>query len=316
MSTSPLIDPAQFPKADLAEKLKSATITVILGFKQSGPRDWTFQRVKLHGDDLPGAFRARAVAAAVDLRDKRAPRAYDPEWELTAGEYFYLSNSPPVGGNFFPRAGALAGMPDYKPGKRPRKPQVWLIVAQLDDHSIAFLGAKIAPSAVLDRTSKVLRLVSSGDAFDALNETIITFSTDIDWITWRDTLIVLDSKGFHAVFRDIPALIAQVDDQLRAVVQHIGIDNLDELAERIKRWPAMAVKLSRIVARADMHTRPVAVLRKYGLDYKIDVDWNDDRMVFNGSVEKQWNILRLLDEAHTLGPVTGKKWESATKTEV
>ncbi len=39
-------------------------------------------------------------------------------------------------------------------------------------------------------------------------------------------------------------------------------------------------------------------------------------MVFNGSVEKQWNILRLLDEAHTLGPVTGKHWDTSTKTEV
>jgi hypothetical protein len=316
MSSSISIDPAQFPKADFAEKLRSATITVVLGFKQSGPRDWTFQRVKLHGDGLPDAFRARAVAAAVDLRDNRAARAYDLEWELTASEYFYLLNNPPVGGNFFSRAGALAGMPDYKPGKRPRKPQVWLIVAQLDDDSIAFLGSKISPSAVLDRTSKVLRLVSSGDAFDALDETVITFSTDIDWIAWQETLIVLDAKGFHAVFRDIPALIAQVDGQLQTVVQHIGIDNLDELSERIKRWPAMAVKLSRIVARADMHTRPADVLRKYGIDYKIDVDWNDDRMVFDGSVEKQWNILRLLDEAHTLGPVTGKKWESSTKTEV
>lgn len=87
-------------------------------------------------------------------------------------------------------------------------------------------------------------------------------------------------------------------------------------AERIKGWPAMVVKLSRIIARADMHTRPAEVLRKYGQDYKIDVTWNEDRMVFDGAVDKQWNILRLLDEAHTLGPVTGKKWESSTKTEV
>jgi hypothetical protein len=39
-------------------------------------------------------------------------------------------------------------------------------------------------------------------------------------------------------------------------------------------------------------------------------------MVFDGSVEKQWNILRLLDEARTLGPVTGKHWDTSSKTEV
>jgi Domain of unknown function (DUF4868) len=315
MSSSPSTNPAQFPKAQLVEKLASATISVVLGFKRSGPKDWTFQRVKLR-DGLPDQFRTRATAAATDLRDNRAARAYDPEWELAATEYLYVSNSPPMGGNFFQTAGNLAAMPDYKPGKRPRRPQVWLIVAQLDDESIAFFGSKIGPSAVLDRSSRVLRIVSVGDAFDALDETVITFSAAIDWIAWRDTMIVLDSKGFHAVFRDIPALVAQVNGYLQTVVQHIGIDNLEEFAERIRRWPAMAVKLSRIVARADMHTRPATVLKKYGQDYKISVDWSEDRMVFDGSVEKQWNILRLLDEAHTLGPVTGKKWESSTKTEV
>lgn len=316
MSSSTSHDPAEFPTAELVDRLESATVSVILGFKETGPQDWAFQRVKLHSD-LPSEFRTRAVASAVDLRDNRASRAYDPEWELTLGEYFYLSNAPPIGGNFFQRAGAISDMSGFKPSRRPRKPQVWLVAAQLDDNSIAFLGSKIAPSAVLDRTGKVLRLVSSGDTFDALDETVITFGTDIDWIAWRETMIILDAKGFHAVFRDIPALIAQVDSHLAAVVQHIGIDKLDEFSERIKRWPAMAVKLSRIVARADMHTRPPAVLRRYGEEYKIEVDWNEQGwMMFDGSIKKQWNILRLLDEAHTLGPVTGKKWESSTKTEV
>ena len=65
-----------------------------------------------------------------------------------------------------------------------------------------------------------------------------------------------------------------------------------------------------------MHTRPPEVLRNYGQEYGIAVDWNGDRMVFDGSVEKQWNILRLLDEARTLGPVTGKHWETSSKVEV
>ena len=51
-------------------------------------------------------------------------------------------------------------------------------------------------------------------------------------------------------------------------------------------------------------------------EYGIEVDWDGDRMVFDGSVEKQWNILRLLDEARTLGPVTGKHWETSSKVEV
>jgi hypothetical protein len=41
-----------------------------------------------------------------------------------------------------------------------------------------------------------------------------------------------------------------------------------------------------------------------------------DQMVWDGSVEKQSNVLRLLDETRTLGPVTGKHWESGSKVEV
>jgi hypothetical protein len=137
MSSSTSTNPAQFPTVELVEKLAAATINVVLGFKQSGPKDWTFQRVKLR-DGLPDQFRTRATEAATDLRDNRAARAYDPEWELAATEYFYVSNSPPIGGNFFPRAGNLTAMPGYKPGKRSRKPQVWLIVAQLDDELAAW----------------------------------------------------------------------------------------------------------------------------------------------------------------------------------
>ncbi len=78
----------------------------------------------------------------------------------------------------------------------------------------------------------------------------------------------------------------------------------------------MVVKLQRIIERADMHTRPPDVLRANGREYGIDVEWSRDRMVFDGSVEKQWKILRLLDEARTLGPVTGEHWDTSSKVEV
>ena len=186
----------------------------------------------------------------------------------------------------------------------------------MDDDTLAFFGARITSSSVLERTSKALRIVFRDDAFDSLDDTVVTFRPGFDWIAWQDVMIVLNASNFHAIFRDIPALVAKVDQHLNTIAAHIGIDNLDGLRARIKAYPAMMVKLQRIIDRADMHTRPAAVLRQYGNDYSIAVDWNGDRMVFDGSVEKQWNVLRLLDEAHTLGPVTGKHWDTSSKTEV
>ena len=123
-------------------------------------------------------------------------------------------------------------------------------------------------------------------------------------------MIVLNAGNFHALFRDIPALIASVDAHVQAVNHRVPIANLAEFATRIKVFPAMAVKLARVIERGDMHTRKPEELRKYGEDYSIEVDWQDGKMLFDGSVAKQWNILRLLDEANTLGPVTGNKYEN------
>jgi hypothetical protein len=307
-------DPAQFPRDELAAKTTTAVVQVVFGYKDSAT-EWKFKRLPLHGD-LQEAFRLRVEAAAQSLRDDLIGRAYDPEWDLQEQEFFYLSNQPPAGGNFFPQLAGFAALPDFEEKKRLRVPTAWVVIAQLDDGTLAYFGARITASAILRRNNPALRIVYRDNAFDTLDETVVTLSADFDWVSWQDTLIVLNKKNFHALFRDIPALVAKVEEHVAAVRAHIDIDNADEFVARIKAYPSMMVKLQRIIERADMHTRPPDQLRSYGQDYGIEVDWNGDRMVFDGSVEKQWNILRLLDEARTLGPVTGKHWETSSKVEV
>lgn len=307
-------DPKDFPRDDLASQAKTATVQVVFGFKSS-PTDWSFQRLPLQAE-LQEQFRQRAEAAATDLRDTRTGREYDPEWDLKPHEFMYVSNDPPIGGNFFAEIAKFATLPEYRPGARAKKPNVWVIVAQLDDGTIAYFGTRITAASVLDRSKNYLRLIYTDRVFDSLDETVLTLRPETDFIVWQDVMIVLNATNFHFVFRDIPALVARVGDHLAEITKHVAIEGLDEFAERVKAFPGMAVKLSRIIERADMHTKPPAVLRKYGRDYSIDVDWNGDAMVFDSSMGKQWNILRLLDEAHTLGPITGKHWDSASKVEV
>jgi hypothetical protein len=308
------IEPSQFPRDDLATKVASGTAQVVLGFKSSST-NWDFERLPLHGD-LPEAFRDRAEDTAVDLRDNRAGRAYDPEWDLKPDEFFYLANDPPLGGNFFARVANFGNLRDYKPRGRARKPNVWVVVVQLEDDTVAYFGARITRSAVLDRASFALRVIYRDEAFDSLDDTVISFASRLEWIVWQGVVIVLDADNFHRVFRDVPALAAMVDDHLEAITEHVVIEGLEALSARIKANPAMAVKLSRIIERADMHTRSPDVLRDYGEEFEIDVEWDGDKMIFDGAVERQWNILRLLDEARTLGPVTGKKWDTSSKVEI
>ncbi len=304
----------QFPRAVLATNTASAAVQVVFAYKNT-PTDWEVQRLPLYGD-LQDAFRQRVQAGAETLRDDRVGRAYDPEWELKSDEFFHLSNEPPVGGNLFVRLPNFATLPEFRERRRIRQPNALVVVAQLDDGTLAYFGARITASSVLERTSKVLRIVFRDDAFDTLDDTVITIPTRFDWIAWQGVMIVLSGGNFHAMFRDIPALVAKVDEHLQTITQHVGIDNVDALSQRVKAYPAMMVKLLRVIQRADMHTRSPDVLRKYAKEYSIAVEWNGDRMVFDGSVETQWNILRLLDEARTLGPVTGKHWDTSSKTQV
>jgi hypothetical protein len=306
--------PPSFPASDLADKLKTATVQVLFGYRKS-PTDWDFARVPLY-TDLQEEFRSRAQTAAEALRDSRTPRAYDPQWDLKQDEYFVVSNSPPVGGNFFGGLTGLATMPLFKERKRIRQPNTWVVLAQLDDNTTAVLGGRLTAKSVLSSTSVVMRIIYRDDGFDSLDDTVISLGRDFDWLAWKDQIAVLNHNEFHAMFRDIPALIAQVDANISTITQQVGIDNLDAFRARIKSFPGMMVKLQAIVDRADMHTKPPDVLRKYGEEYSIHVEWNEDAMVFDDSMANQWNILRLLDEARTLGPVTGKKWDTSSKVEV
>jgi hypothetical protein len=311
---TPSIDPKDFPRDDLETYTKTATVQVAFGYRNAAT-DWDFRRLPLHGT-LQDDFRRQTEEAATDLEANRVGRSYDPQWELQSHEFFYLSNNPPPGGNFFSQLSGFAAFKDYEDKRRIRQPNALVVIAQFSDSSLAYFGRRITSKLVLERNSKILRLIYRDDAFDTLDDTVVTFGSGFDWVAWQDIMIVLDARGFHAMFRDIPALVAQVDANLASVTQHIGIKNFDAFAVRIKSMPGMMVKLQAIIDRADMHTRPAAVLRKYGNDFSIYVDWDGDDMVFDDSVEHQWNILRLLDEAHTLGPVTGKHWDSSSKVEV
>jgi hypothetical protein len=308
------LDPAKFPRKRLAKRLSDATVQVVFGYRNSAT-DWDFQRLPLHGD-LQEDFRDWAEQAAIGLRDELTGRAYDPSWQLRAGEFFYVSNDPPVGGDFFPQLNKFVQLPPYKERKKIRQPNAWVVIAQLTDETLAFFGSRITAKSVLACDNRILRIVYADDGFDSLDSTVVTFGSDFDWVSWQGAMIVLDQKDFEHMFRDIPALQAKVDENLATVTAHIGVANLAEFSARVKSNPTMMVKLESIVSRADMHTRTPAELKKYAKDYGIPVDWVDDELVFDGSIEKQWSILRLLDEARTLGPVTGKHWDTSGKVQV
>lgn len=306
--------PEQFPRSDLVDKMATATVQVVFGYRDSSVK-YDFRRLQMQ-DPLPEHFRQRAERAAIDLRDNRTGRFYDPEWALTEDQFFYAElGTPPPGGDFFPQLQNFNNLQWFGTGRRVG-PKLYVVIAQLDDESVAYFGSRITARNMLER-GRAIRALFNGEVFDEVDDTIVTFRDDFDWIVWQDTLIVLDAGNFHAIFRDLPALIAKVDANLAAINHTFPVSNLSEFAARIKGNPMMVVKLAGIIDRGNMHTRSLNELKQYAADYNIDVSWTSDgKAIFDGDVAKQWNILRLLDEGNTLGPVTHTKYETSGKAAI
>jgi hypothetical protein len=135
-------------------------------------------------------------------------------------------------------------------------------------------------------------------------------------VLWRGVLYVIDSGAFHADFRDNAAVLNAVETHVAAVQTHVAIQNAGLLRERCRANVAMASKLARIAASGLQLTSSIDELKAYAAQYDISVQWDGDELVFDGSLEGQWSIFKLLDEDRTEGPVSHRHYESPQKRTV
>lgn len=254
---------------------------------------------------------AQAVAAQLAERERLE---YDPEWPLREHEYFELTKAELPGGNLF---GDLADFQNLGTFKRKRlaKPRLYVAAVQTSQGP-AFLGKRMAYLKVLTQTRGLFAAVWDGSTFNALTDSVATFSTTFDWVFWQEALYVLDAGGFHAEFRDSVALMNAVADHMATVGDRLTIQNAALMTERCQASVPMASKLRRVSERGLQLTHTVDQLKDYAANYGISVPWDGDQLVFDGSLEGQWAILKLLDEDRTEGPVSHRHYESAAKREI
>jgi hypothetical protein len=239
---------------------------------------------------------------------------YDPEWLLRNHEYFLLLQDefPPT--NLFDQLGDFQNLATFK-RKNLTKPRLYVAAIQAQGE-VALFGKRMAYLQVLKQKPGLFAAVWDGSTFNALSDSIATFSQSFDWLTWRNGLYVLDGAGFHGEFRDSAALKSAVAGHVTAITEKVGIVNADAMIARCQSSVPMASKLKRISERGLHLTSTPAELKTYAKTYGVDVQWQADELVFDGSLEGQWNILKLLDEDRTEGPVSHRHYESAAKREI
>jgi hypothetical protein len=260
-------------------------------------------------------FLALARDAAKNLVERQLI-PYDPEWPLKSHEFFALPNDPPAGGNLFEELADFTNLPWFKKDDLT-KPSLY-VVAVSTNAGVAFFGKRMAQLRVLSRKNKLLNLTWDGSTFHELETSVATFSRNFDWVVWasaKGTMYVLDSVQFHAEFRDLEALRNAVEGHVLELREKIEIRNFEQMILRCQRSVPMASKLKH-VAEHGIADRPVAELKKYGAERAIEITWEGDALVFEPTLERQWNVLKLLDEDRTVGPVTGRTYESSAKRQV
>jgi hypothetical protein len=195
-----------------------------------------------------------------------------------------------------------------------RKPSLYTVAVQTP-HGTALFGKRAAYLKQLSTRPGIFAAAWDGNTFSRLSDSVISFATDFDWVLWRNVLYVLDGKRFHAEFRDQQALKAAVRDHVEAIQEKTEIVGADRFIERCQTTVSMASKLQS-VAEHGIWDRPVPELKRYAEERGIAVEWRGDALVFDGSVEHQFAILKLLDEDRTHGPVSGRTYDSAAKQAV
>lgn len=304
-------------QAELVGALDAATIHLAFAWRDE-PDKWHVERVPIL-ISLADELKKVAASAAFELHNSRTEIDYDPEYPLNETQFFAIENprsggaTAAVGGNLFPQLDDFGQLPSYADTRRRSSPNLYAILAQLADGSIAKFGRRVKPSQLL-KSSRFLRTLWKEGTLDLLDDgPVLALEPVIDWIEWRSMALVLHSSGFHASFRTIAALKEAVAGHVETLTAELAIEHATEFVERCQKTPAMASKLESVIEQGH-YKKPVEVLRAYSDKYpELGVEWDGEALVFDGSLERQWSILRLLDEAGFTGELSGEKFEAPAK---
>jgi hypothetical protein len=237
---------------------------------------------------------------------------YDPEWILRENEFFAIDELPVT--DLFDQLADFQSLSAFH-RRALTKPRLYVVAVQAEGQ-LALFGKRMGNLRVLKQKSGIFAAVWDGSTFNTLTDSVATFSESYDWVLWQGVLHVIDASAFHAEFRDTAALRTAVSANVASITNRVPIVNADEMIARCQSSVPMASKLNRIAQRGLQLTSTPEQLKQYAQTYGIDVAWHGDSLVFDGSLEGQWNILKLLDEDRTEGPLSHRHYESAAKREI
>jgi hypothetical protein len=313
MSTPDQTEDEQDPRGQLAAALAKddAQPNLLLAWRRKA--GYAVQYVELD-NDVATRFLEYARQTADHLADNRAVAQYHPDWPLGDHWYFALADDEWPGGDLFAKLADFLNLDSFTK-EALRKPKLYVVAVQTPEGN-AFFGRRMAYLQVLGKKRGVFSAIWDGSTFSKLKDSVATFATDFDWVVWGATLYVLNADNFHAEFRDAAEVRKAVAAHVATIESKLTIKGSAAFTKRCQSSVQFASKLQS-VAEQGIWGEPIEELKTYAAERGLVVEWTDeDELVFDGSIENQWAILKLLDEDRTEGPVSGRTYDSAAKVRV
>jgi len=195
-------------------------------------------------------------------------------------------------------------------------PAFYAFVCQTGDEQIVLFGRRLNPSNIARRGA--LRIIVGDEAtLKRFDKELLVVDNQIDWVFAEEEFLVLQAEQLEASLVDPQRLLKRTRENAKAINEKVPIENFPEFEKRCLEVPGMQTRLARIVSSEEWQAwKPdIDELKMYSERYGSVVEWDEKTgsMKFDRLPRRQWNILKLLDQAFYTGELTKTLYEATGK---
>jgi hypothetical protein len=304
---------------NLAEALAGdPAVTVLVAAE---PEDnVVIQRLNLR-EDLAAEFLSAAKDSVPPASQEVRLRRYEAGYKPDSGEITYVDLSQ--------HAGIAAQIAKFS---RVQQAELFHEDDAIID-SLRFYAIVVSPSArhravffrtyspkkELTRRAGFAALLSRG-SYDKVESKIFLFDHDTDCFSWDGFLFIHNVGAFQRIFGYLEELRTKANETVDTVLAQIPVSNADAFRATCTGQLQMMLKLAQIARKPYLGRVTMVDIRRTIDDFHLAVqivqEDGHEKLLFEGSLEKRWLILKLLDDDYLGSIMTHERYEVNSKSAV
>jgi hypothetical protein len=174
-----------------------------------------------------------------------------------------------------------------------------------------------SPKKELTRSAGFAALLSRG-SYDKVESKIFLFDHDTDCFAWDGYLFIHNVGAFQRIFGYFQELRAMANTTVDTVLSQIPVSNADAFRATCTGQLQMMSKLAQIARKPYLGRVTMQDMRRAIDDFHLDVqivqENGQEKLLFEGTLEKRWLILKLLDDDYLGSIMTHEKYEVNSKS--